>query len=681
MRLAIRHIPFTILLLPLIGGICGAYFASLWLFLLGIILLTLTSLFFLWRKHALSIQKGCIYALISLFIGSFAFFQTRRALDSTQLFLPTQTTYYQIQLTDFPATKEKTVLCDAQLQHVQYRTHWHPIHGHIKLYIAKDSLSLALQQGDILLVETQLRQPTAKNPDDFDYMHYLRLTGYSATGYVQANHWTTVSHEPQRGIRARAIQCRNALYNRYQQAGLHDEELAIVSALTLGYTEDMDASTRQSFTIAGAAHILAVSGLHTAVIYGVLWSFFTLFGFAPILYKHRLRRQITTWIIICLLWFYAFIAGLTPSILRSVLMLSILSLGQCMYYRTNTYNILAAAAFIELIIYPLHIFTASFLLSYSAVLSIVYLYPRFMRFYRPKHRITQWIYDLLIVSIVAQVGTLPWTLYFFGQTSNYFAITNLTVLPLSYLIMALAILLLIVLPIPYVGTGCAWLLEKITHGTLWVVQTIESLPGATTHLQLTTPMVALFIVFIVSFCIYAHTQRRPYIYLSITCILLFIGCYTYRLSQEAKQEQLIAYSSYPHTTILHQHGRTCTILTNDSAAALRTTANYRRYHYLQTPVIQPLDSVCSFSYHNQNFLIINGSALENKTLTSPIHTDVLLLGNIGRISIPRLLRIVEADTIIALSTLSKYKSGQLQTLLPTDTIPFYDLHTSAHIWR
>ncbi len=682
MRFTIRHIPFIVLLLPLLCGILSAYFASLWLLIGSLIGLGCGLYFWLYKQAALSTKDLVIYVLILLLIGYFASFHTQKAVKDTAFTYPLNATFYQVQLTDYPAPKANSVLCNVKLQYMQDSCGWQAAKGNIKLYLHKDSLSLALRQGDILVLETHLRQSMPKNPEDFDYSHYLRLMGYSATGYVGKDSWIKVTYEPLRGIRARAIQCRNALYNHYQQAGLHGEELAIVSALTLGYTEDMDTSTRQSFSVAGAAHILAVSGLHTGIIYWVLCGIFTLFGLFPLLYKQRKRTHITMWIIIILLWFYAFLAGLTPSILRSVLMLSILSIGKAYYFRTNTYNILAAAAFIELVLYPLHLFTTSFILSYSAVLAIVYLQPRLGRLYTPTSRIGKCLWDLLIVSLVAQIGTLPWTLYFFGQTSNYFALTNLTILPLSYVIMLLAVLTLLFSTVPGLGSWCAFLLEKTTAAMLWGVQTIEHWPYATTHWQPTGGMVLGLIILILSLCLYGYRKHWAYLLISVVCIAGIVGLYAYQLSKESQREQLIAFSSRPHTTLLYQQGRACTILTNDSLAALRTTANYRRYHYLCEPTIQLFDTMAySFQYKDQNFLLIDNPLMENKTLSSPLATDVLLLGNIGRVSISRLRTLITAKEIIALPTLSNYKTHQLYTQLMQDTIPFNDLHIRAHKWE
>ncbi len=600
-------------------------------------------------------------------------------LEKATVSYPIGQTLYRVQLTDYPAEKAKTFLCNATVLH-QHDSIWHPSEGNIKLYLQKDSLSRSLQQGDILIVHTQMRQPSVKNPDDFDYMRYLLTQRFTATAYADSAHWTYVEHQPQKGIRALAIRCRHFLYERFRQSGLHDAELGVVGALILGYTEDLDPDTRHTFTAAGAAHILAVSGMHTAIIFLVLYSFATLFGLCPILYKDQRRRTLTTWIIIPLLWFYAFLTGLTPSILRSVLMISMMLAGKCYYYRTNTYNILAAAAFFELIFYPLHIFTASFLLSYFAVLSIVYLQPRFARIWYPKFRIAHWLWDSLTVSLAAQIGTIPLALLFFGQASNYFFLTNIVVLLLSYLVMLLAVPTLLFVAVPIIGNFFGILLQKATHIMIASAAWIEHLPHAVSHLQISTPMFVCLCGSILCCILFFRHQRFGWLGLSFFCLFVFVNTYAWKIHEESQTHRLLCFSNTHTPIILFQEGRNATILTTDSTEALRTTSPYRRHHYLHQPTIKllPSNTPYSFTWQDKQHLIIHEPILENHTLTHPLTTDVLLLGNIGRVSIPRLFSLISAQEVIALPTLSRWKTHQAHDYLTERNIPFHNTHLTAY---
>ncbi len=514
---------------------------------------------------------------------------------------------YRLQLTDYPAEKAKTVLINASLTHLQDSNTWLPIQGNIKLYLQKDSLSFTLQPGDILLVNTTLQHQSSLNPDEFDYMNYLRLTGFCATAYADTNHYLYLEHQPIRTLRNLAIQCRQYLYNRYKQCGLTGTALGVVSALTLGYTEDLDKVTRQTFTAAGAAHILAVSGMHTAIIFAVLWSFLTLFGFRPVLYKDKKRGLRLTLICIIVLWFYAFLTGLTPSILRSVLMITLFLIGRQLTYQQDTYNTLFAATFIELLIYPLHLFTASFLLSYSAVFALIYLCPRFERWYEPKTKIGTFFWQTLVVSFAAQIGTLPLTLYLFGQTSNYFIITNIIVLGASYLVMIFAVLAILFLPIPYISIGTNWCLEKSTWLMIESASWIENIPHSVTYFQLSTFGILALYLAIITVCLYFKRKRWFWLIVSILLFLSIPAEYAYQLYHEERTTALIPFSASREIVLLHREGRNTTILTTDSIAAERVTANYRRVHHLHQPtwIILPEDKPYSFTFNNQPYILYN----------------------------------------------------------------------------
>ncbi len=601
-------------------------------------------------------------------------------LEKVAVSYPTEQTLYRIQLTDYPAEKAKTVLCNATVLHIKDSTAWLPSEGNIKLYLQKDSLSRSLQQGDILVVHTQMRKPTTSNPDDFDYMRYLLTQGFSATAYADSAHWTYIEHQSRKGIRALAIRCRHFLYERFQQSGLHDAELGVVGALILGYTEDLDSDTRYTFTAAGAAHILAVSGMHTAIIFFVLYSIATFFGLRPILYKDRRRRIITTWIIIPLLWFYAFLTGLTPSILRSALMISTMVIGESYYFRTNNYNILAAAAFFELVFFPLHLFTASFLLSYFAVMAILYFEPRFARIWYPKSRVVRWLWDSLTVSLAAQIGTIPLTLFLFGQASNYFFLTNIVVLLLSYVVMLLAIPALIFVSVPVVGNVCGILLQKATQLMIDSAAWIEDLPYAVTNLQISTTMFVCFCGLILCFIIFFRRQQGGWLGAGLACLMVFIGIYAWYLTKESKTNRLICFSSTRTPVVLVQEGRESIILTTDSVESLRTTAAFRRHHYLHQPIMVSLPECApySFEWQGKGYLLIDSPILENYTLRQPIQSDVLLLGNIGRVSISRLFTLVHAKEVIILPTLSWWKTKQAVAYLSKHDIPFHDTHVTAY---
>lgn len=363
--------------------------------------------------------------------------------------------------------------------------------------------------GDTLLVRTELREP--KSTTSFDYSTYLLRQGIVATAY--AARWRVIgeNHRPwyqsARGWQQRLIEL-------YRELGIEGEEEATLSALTLGYRENLDIETRQAFAAAGATHILAVSGLHTGIVFAVLLALLTCFGRFKPYYDETGKRLLLSATIILLLWFYAAITGWTPSVVRSVLMCMFVSLAWSIH-RHNSINIIFATAFFILLVRPQDLYSMSFQLSFAAVTAIVLFVPGFNKLLPVPHTWPNWVgvplryvRDIITVSMAAQIGTMPITIYYFGQFSTYFLLTNLLVLPLTFIIISLALVTIVLGALwPTVGmiaaNGLKWCVWGLNHYVGW----IESLPHATITINTSLPL-CLSIVAAILFAYLALQPKR-----------------------------------------------------------------------------------------------------------------------------------------------------------------------------
>ena len=280
---------------------------------------------------------------------------------------------------------------------------------------------------------------------------------------------------------ARRLQYR--LSQRYHELGISNPEAGTLSALTLGYREDLDPDIKRSFRQSGASHILAVSGLHTGIIYTVVLALLTGFGYWKPLYEDRKRRIVNGIIVIYIMCCYALLTGLSPSVCRSVLMLTLIEVAYMSYRNPISLNGITAAAFLILAFRPNDLFSVSFQLSFVSVIAIIYLEPLFSRlmpvpqsgWYATPLR---YMRGLVTVSLAVQIGTLPLTLYYFHQTCNYFILTNIVVIPLAALITIFAFATLTIGWIPAIGTILAYPLKWLTWALNHYTAFIESLPGA-----------------------------------------------------------------------------------------------------------------------------------------------------------------------------------------------------------
>ncbi len=258
---------------------------------------------------------------------------------------------------------------------------------------------------------------------------------------------------------------------RLQSSGIGDESLALTSALILGRKDMLTWERRAQFSEAGVSHLLALSGLHMGILYGVLyllmirwfrhtrWSWFTL---PPTLF---------------IIWGYSLMAGMPTSLVRASIMLTILTICSMDDRHTSTIHVLALSALVMLMIDPNCIFDIGFQLSYFAVLFILLVYvPLSSSLVFSNHPILSWILSMLAVSFAAQLGTAPLCMYYFSTFPIFSALVSLLLIPLTTLIIygALALLLF-----PFQGLAIAvdWLIQA--EG--WIVEKWIQIPGTTIH--------------------------------------------------------------------------------------------------------------------------------------------------------------------------------------------------------
>lgn len=366
--------------------------------------------------------------------------------------------------------REKTIRYEAEVESG----------SRVLLYLQKDSLIMPIM-GDVLMVQTKVRR--GGKLGDFDYGLYLRRQGIVGSCWANRRNWKVIGHEEDRSIRGYARRCQYSLHEQYCKMGIDGKELGILSALTLGYREDLDKDVQHSFSVSGAMHVLAVSGLHTGIVWGMVVWLLTLGGWRKPLWEEKWKRWLLNLTAMALIWVYAFVTGLSPSVMRSALMLSFWAMSGLFEKQISRWNPLFAAAVIILIINPLALWSVSFQLSFAAVAGIMLIGQKMQGSIALQGRVVRYVGGLLMVSVAAQIATMPLTMHYFGQTSNYFALTNLVVIPMAGVLLVLGFSTLAMswcVIGEWLGMAtkwCTWLLRE-------VVEWIERLPFSTTQISL-----------------------------------------------------------------------------------------------------------------------------------------------------------------------------------------------------
>ena len=259
---------------------------------------------------------------------------------------------------------------------------------------------------------------------------------------------------------------RSVLLERLETAGLSGEQYAVVSAMALGDKSALTKELRETYSKTGASHILALSGLHLGIIYALL----------SMLIVGRRWQMITQVAIILSIWAFVFLVGMSASVVRSAVMLTVYALLAIGNRHKMSVNTLAFTAIVMLLVTPKALFDVGFQMSFMAVFSILLFVPLFYRPFSAKylmtHRTISWLWGMVAVSVAAQIGVAPLIAYYFGRFSCYFLLTNFIVIPAATLILYLSLATLL---IPSIGVVLASIVGLLNTTLLY----IATIPGAT----------------------------------------------------------------------------------------------------------------------------------------------------------------------------------------------------------
>ncbi len=642
----LKKIPFFRIVISLIAGILfqsyfGFHHHLFVLCLLAGIGFTVCN-FCIKDEKKLYQQRWIFGAGLSLLFFSLGFFLTGKADRNTQFPYLDENHVYVCKVQESPVEKKNSVSCRLQLLlNVDKEA---TMHEQVLVYLAKDSAALSLNINDSLLISTRFVQPaTAKNPEEFDYGKYLKRKGIAATAYVAATNWQKLNEKPRYSLAYFSGQCQQKLLSIYNKMGVAGDEYAVLAALTLGYKEDLTQEIKNSFSASGTMHILAVSGLHVGVIYMVL-NFLLSF-----LDKKRKTKVLKTILIVLFLWQYAFIAGLSSSVVRASFMFSLVSLASILQRKPQTYNTIFVSAFFMLLYNPYYLFDVGFQLSYIAVLSIIYFQPKFEGLIEINNRFLSSCWSLFCVSLAAQLGTMPLCLYYFHQFPNYFWLANMLMVPLSSVIIYMAVSLFFLYWVPFLGTLLALLLVWTVKVGNFIVTTIyHYFPyPVMSGIWLEEYQFLLLYAVIIAFSLAFVYKKYKLLMTALSGLAIFFGinfCFHYR-SIVSKDKWLVLAMNNAYG-ILHITQNKSYLMSNNVEDSKRAMDYYLMKNRIGEPVLleNNQDGFCTFS--GKNMLILSENIFKNKEAENVIELDYLVLTNKLNVSMEKILEFVAPKQII-----------------------------------
>jgi len=662
--------PILRLVVPLIIGILFYFHFPQWappmifniVFLLIIAFLAWPKKYIFPYKHryisGLAIYIAFVFWGISLTQYQHAFYQHNYFGNHIA-----NTTYSMATIVEPPLVKQKSVKLIVEVRKMGDEKSFHLTRGTAILYLEKDSLSEHLQYGDVLLFKNNFKRVEApQNPDQFDYRMYLNRNGIEYQLYLKSGAYRKTDERKGNILKSWAIKIRQHLLHELQMHNIKDAEFSVTAAMLLGVRNYLSTDLRQAFAGAGAMHILCVSGLHVGIVFMILNY---ILGFLDGVQRGRLWKTI---IILLSIWSYAMITALSPSVVRAASMFTFISIGQNLGRQVNVYNSLAASAFVLLAVNPYFIFDLGFQLSYTAVIAIVALQKPLQDLWTPKWNIAFKVWQLICVSLAAQIGTAPLSLYYFHSFPNFFLLTNLVVIPAAFIIFISGVMVLLFSWAGPLADYFGWLLSKMVALLNYFITTVEKWPWAVSQYIFISKIQLVLLILLALFVSIMFIFKKPkLVFINLSLIILFLVA---DIKQRKTPHQFIVYQTNKYDYISFNSQGQEIVLTDADVVEhpdlvdfqtkehrIRLYTAHRKLYDInkQRDIVFPhLFIYKQFAgFHDLRFAIINSNMMPPE-FDSTVKVDYIIISGNPNIKMEKLLNVYDCNHIVFASSNSNW---------------------------
>ncbi|HBZ19562.1 MAG TPA: hypothetical protein DEO60_00395 [Bacteroidales bacterium] len=611
-----KEIPFLRIVFPLcLGIISGLYYKPgiTFLAISAFIIITGFLISLLYNVGLVNRMFGIPLTCSFFLCGLMLYTQEKKQLSN----LEPEPGEYLCSVSEYPEEKDRSYEVIVRIHSQLTVNSTKPVNGAMMIYFRKDSLITYLLPGDFLRIRCNPKPVLSRgNPYEFDYRFYMENHGIKY--YTMSGAEDVISHAqpPHRKIKHKALMTREKIIDMYKKRGITGDRLALVAAITLGQKNMLDPEQKQVFIKAGVMHIMAVSGLHAVIL--SLFIFNLLFFLKG---RFNILRIIIT---VALLWAFAFVTGLTPSVLRATIMFSFLQAGMLMKRNVNSINSVLASAVILMIIRPSVLFDAGFLLSYSAVIFIICFYRDFYLKMSFRSRAGDKIWQSAGVTIIAQAGTLPLTISLFNRFPTWFILTNIIIVPLSSLLIIIGCLVPLTFPVKFISQPLATLLNFLTGMTETLTERAASLPLSTIeNIGLGTIESVLFFSFIFLFMVFNLNRKTFPVRFPLLALILFLLAGSVRSVSDRTTGEIIVYNGTGFSAIGMRTGRILNVYT-ESDTLPPEVARHINMRRLIANIIKADSEPHLFRIEKKNILICN--KLSNSALQESKPGIIILKG-------------------------------------------------------
>ena len=507
--------------------------------------------------------------------------------------------------------------------------------GTILIHYKRDSCN-KFEVSDCVLFKAVFKEvPKPLNPYAFDYKNYLEKQQIFHQVFIDNS--KILKCKPSKiTLKGIAASFRKKVSTHLQQAGFKNNELALINTLLLGQRTTLSKELRQSYINAGAIHILAVSGLHV----GILLLLF-MFVLKPLHY-FRHGKLAATILAVLLLWMYAILAGLSASVVRAVVMFTAVVIGTNMNRITNVYNTLFVSMFFLLLFNPFYLFEVGFQFSYLAVFSIVWLQPKLYNLHTFNFFIFDKGWQLLSVSIAAQLGVLPLSLYYFHQFPGLFFVSNLIIIPFLGIIIGVGLLVIALsffnlLP-SFLVTMYSFMLAQMNHVVMWVSQQeaflFKNIPFSFYD------MIGIYALLL--FLIKWIEKKNFYRFFWVLILVIAVqSVFIFERYQQHSVNSFIVFNQRKNTVIGNRNGSDLTVSTKQVKEAKKVLVPY----LVETGVhlkFTPVKNV--YTFKTKSILVVDSLGVYKLQKINP---TIVILRQSPKIHLERLLNYLHPKLVVA----------------------------------
>ncbi|MBL0045213.1 MAG: ComEC/Rec2 family competence protein [Flavobacteriales bacterium] len=532
---------------------------------------------------------------------------------------------WRLDVVEVISESERTVRIWADANAVLDSSGARAVNGKMLLTLLKDSSSIIPSVGDDLLVLARADTiERVADPGGFDQRTWAASYGVYHQCFAPAGKWRVF--KKQRGWTAMFEGSRQRITQWLRNSSLGARERGMVKAILLGIRDELDTDQKSAFVRSGTMHVLAVSGSHVALIYGVLLFGFSRFG------ETRKARLIRSLVILLVLWFYAGLTGATPSVLRATVTFTLFCFSDMIGRRTEPVNSLASAAFLLVLWDPLMIWQLSFQLSFLAVLGIAMFYTPLMNLWAPPNVVFRYFWSLFSVSLAAQSFTTPLALYAFKAFPVWFLPANLIIVGLVALGVYGGAVLLLVHRVPFLGEWITWLMQGLLKAIGVISDGFAHLPGAYPAVRIDAWQCAgsYLLVLLVAGWFFErwHWARTG----TIALIIALLISWGWNAHDRNSEQRFVIYDERDHLACAVESGRTLTVFvdTVDQWTSRKITQHQRSMGAVRVDTVVGIPG--RIKVGNFHAMIVEANTLLPDSGSGVIPT-VLVLNTEGRYDI------------------------------------------------